>query len=56
MTYFEWIHNIGLHAWDLPALVTLVVFAVMGLVHKRNQDKREADFEDEQNSNSGENK
>lgn len=56
MAYFEFVHNIGLHAWDIPALAALVLFAVLGLVHKRNQDKREKEFEDEMNAAKNENK
>lgn len=45
MSYFELMHSIGLHAWDLPALAGLIVFVVQGLVHRNNQKKREDEFQ-----------
>ena len=29
MRYFEFVHNLGLHAWDIPALVALVILVIM---------------------------
>ncbi len=41
------IHNMGLHFWDLPMLIVVIAMVVVGLVHGRNQKKRESDWEDE---------
>lgn len=45
---FGFEHNM-LHMcfWTLPALLCGAVMIVMGLVHGRNQKKREKDFEEE---------
>ena len=45
MRYFEFVHNLGLHAWDIPALVALVILVIMIIVHHNNQKKRDYDFE-----------
>lgn len=37
MRYFEFVHNLGLHAWDIPALVALVILVIMIIVHHNNQ-------------------
>ena len=47
MRYFEFVHNLGLHAWDIPALVALVILVIMIIVHHNNQKKRDDDFEKE---------
>lgn len=47
MRYFEFVHNLGIHSWDIPALVIAVILVVMILVHRHNQKKREKDFEEE---------
>ena len=47
MRYFEFVHNLGLHSWDIPALVVTIILVVMILVHHRNQKKRNKDFEEE---------
>ena len=39
MGYFEFVHNLGIHSWDIPALIALVI------VHHNNQKKRDDDFE-----------
>ena len=45
-SYF--VHNsLGLHFWDLPALLVGVIMIVMLIVHTHNQKKREKDFEEE---------
>ena len=44
MRYFEFVHNLGLHAWDIPALVALVILVIMIIVHHNNQKKRDYDF------------
>ena len=48
MRYFEFVHNLGIHSWDIPALIVAVILVVMILVHRHNQKKREKDFEEEQ--------
>ena len=45
MRYFEFVHSLGLHAWDIPALVALVILVIMIIVHHNNQKKRDDDFE-----------
>lgn len=47
MRYFEVVHNLGIHSWDIPALIVAVILVVMILVHRHNQKKREKDFEEE---------
>lgn len=47
MRYFEFVHNLGIHSWDIPALIVAVILVVMILVHCHNQNKREKDFEEE---------
>ena len=47
MAYFEFVHNLGIHSWDIPALIVAVILVVMILVHRHNQKKREKDFEEE---------
>ena len=47
MRYFLFVHNLGIHSWDIPALIVAVILVVMILVHRHNQKKREKDFEEE---------
>ena len=47
MRYFEFVHSLSLHAWDIPALVALVILVIMIIVHHNNQKKRDDDFEKE---------
>lgn len=47
MGYFEFVHNLGIHSWDIPALVVLVILVIMIIVHHNNQKKRDDDFEKE---------
>ena len=47
MRYFEFVHNLGIHSWDIPALIVAVILVVMILGHCHNQKKREKDFEEE---------
>ncbi len=47
MRYFEFVHNLGIHSWDIPALVVAVILVVMILVRRHNQKKRVEDFEEE---------
>ena len=47
MRYFEFVHNLGIHSWDIPAFIVALILVVMILVHRHNQKKREKDFEEE---------
>lgn len=47
MRYFEIVHSLGFHSWDIPALIVAVILIVMILVHHTNQKNREKDFEEE---------
>ena len=47
MRYFEFVHSLSLHAWDIPALVALVILVIMIIIHHNNQKKRDDDFEKE---------
>ena len=47
MGYFEFVHNLGIHSWDIPALIALVILVIMIIVHHNNQKKRDDDFEKE---------
>lgn len=45
---YYWVHNtLGMCFYTLPALLTGLVMLIIGLVHWRNQKKREDEFEDE---------
>lgn len=37
---------LGLCAWDLPALIVLIVMVLVFAVHRHKQKKRESEFED----------
>ena len=46
--FYYFVHNsLGLHFWDLPALLVGVIIIVMVIVHTHNQKKREKDFDEE---------
>ncbi len=47
MQFYEFVHSIGIHVWEIPALIVAFAMIVVGLVHWRNQSKREKDFEKE---------
>lgn len=47
MQFYEFVHSIGIHLWEIPALIAALAMIVVGLVHWRNQSKREKDFEKE---------
>lgn len=48
--FYEFAHNsIGVHFWDLPALLVGVILIVVLIVHSRNQKKRDDDFDKERN-------
>lgn len=45
--YSYFAHNsLGLHFWDLPALLIGVLMIVMLIVHSHNQKKREKEFDE----------
>lgn len=46
MGYFEFVHNLGIHSWDIPALVAAIILLIMVLVHHNKQKQREKDFEE----------
>ena len=35
MRYYEFVHNLGIHSWDIPARIVAVILVVMILVHLR---------------------
>lgn len=48
MLEYMFSHSVlGLCAWDLPALIVLVVMIVVFAVHRHKQKKRENEFEDQ---------
>ncbi len=49
MQFYEFAHNLGVHVWEIPSLVVILVMVIMGIVHWRNQKKRDSDFENELN-------
>lgn len=51
MQFYEFVHSIGIHVWEIPALIAALAMIVVGLVHWRNQSKREKDFEKELEEN-----
>ena len=51
MQFYEFVHSIGIHLWEIPALIAALAMIVVGLVHWRNQSKREKDFEKELEEN-----
>ncbi|GEM_PF-3378098 len=53
---FTWVHEtLGMCFYTLPALLTGLAMVIIGLVHWRNQKKREDDFKDEtKNAENGE--
>ena len=38
MRYYEFVHNLGIHSWDIPALIVAVILVVMILVHHFEDD------------------
>lgn len=53
MQFYEFVHSIGIHVWEIPALIAALAMIVVGLVHWRNQSKREKDFEKEAEGKGG---
>ena len=47
VSYYNWCHSIGLHIYTIPTIIVLIIMLIVGLVHWRNQNKREDDFNDE---------
>lgn len=48
MNLFNAAHNsLGMHFWDLPALLAGVIILVELVVHTRNQKKREDELDEE---------
>ena len=44
----EFVHTtLGFCFWDIPALIVLIIMAVVLIGHMIKQNKREKDFEDE---------
>lgn len=44
---YQFVHNsLGLHFWDLPALLVAIVMIIIAIVHSRNQKKRENEYEE----------
>lgn len=45
---YQFVHNsLGLHFWDIPALLVAVAMIIIAIVHGRNQKKREDKYEEE---------
>ena len=48
MNLYNFTHSsLGMHFWDLPALVAGAVILIELIVHSRNQKKREKKFDEE---------
>ena len=48
MNLYNFTHSsLGMHFWDLPALIAGVIILVELIVHSRNQKKREEEFDEE---------
>ena len=48
MNLYNFAHgSLGMHFWDLPALVAGAVILIELIVHSRNQKKREDEFDRE---------
>lgn len=47
MQYYEFVHSLGLHAWDIPAFAAVALLVIMAAVHHYNQKKRAEEFEEE---------
>ncbi len=41
MNLFESVHGLGMHFWEIPALITGAVVLVELIVHSHNQKKRD---------------
>ncbi len=47
---YTFAHDVGIHFWDIPSILVLIIIAVIGIVHTVRQKQREEDFEDELDS------
>lgn len=47
MNLFESVHGLGMHFWEIPALIAGAVIVVELIVHSHNQKKREDRFDKE---------
>ena len=43
---YEFAHSVGIHFWDIPSILVLLIIAVIGVVHTICQKQREEDFQD----------
>ncbi len=46
VSLWNFFHSIGFHFYTIPAFVVLLAAVVIGLVHWRNEKKREDDHQD----------
>lgn len=45
---YDYAHDVlNIHFWDIPAVIVLVLIAVIAVLHTIRQKKREHDFEEE---------
>lgn len=48
ISLYNFTHNsLGMHFWDLPALLAGVIILIELVVHSRKQKKREEEFDEE---------
>ncbi len=40
MAYYNWVHGLGLHSWDLPTIVVAALIVVIVAVQWHKQKKR----------------
>lgn len=45
MRYYEIVHALGIHSWDLPALLVFVILMAVLLGHHHKQKQRTKEFE-----------
>lgn len=51
---YEFTHDtLGMCFWTLPALITAGIMVIVGLVHWRNQRKRDKEFEERMEQQEG---
>ena len=48
---YEFAHGAGIHFWDIPSIMVLILMLVVGGIHTQRQRKREKDFEEELQKN-----
>lgn len=46
MAYYNWVHGLGLHSWDLPTIVVAVILVVIAAVQWHKQKKRNEEARD----------